>query len=152
VKPCPLDKVKTAGLLFAINSDSDIANAQYVCSQLKTHNIEVSALGYIVNNKEAAMYQQQDGFSFYTDKDLDFMFRPKTDIAKAFANTEFDILIDMDTIGYYPSKLLLYKTMAHFRIGFFTDDSPFDFMLCIEPDKGVKYYYEQITHYLQKFN
>lgn len=152
IKPCSLDKIKTAGLLFAVNSDNDIVDAQYVYNQLKTRNIEVSVLGYIVNSKEAATCRQPEGFNFYTDKDLDFLLRPKTENIKIFANTEFDILIDMDSVEYYPSKLLINSSVAHFRVGRFADVNPFDFMLCIEPEKGAKYYFEQLAHYLQKFN
>ena len=88
VKPCNMGNAKKAGLLFAVNSETDVADAEYVFNHLKDNNISVSALGY----------------------------------------------------------------MAHFRIGRFADKHPFDLMMCITDDKDVKYYYEQIIFYLQKFN
>lgn len=152
VKPCNMGNAKTAGVLFAVNSESDVADAEYVCNHLKNNNISVSALGYIVDNKNSANYRLPANFSFYTDKDLDFLLRPKTEAAKSFANTDFDMLIDLNSADYYPAKLLLYSSMAHFRIGRFADKGPFDLMLCIGDDKSVGYYYEQIVFYLQKFN
>lgn len=152
VKPCNMGNAKSAGLLFAVNSETDVADAEYVFNHLKDNNISVSALGYIVDSKNAGNFRRPTNFDFYTDKDLDFLFRPKSEAAKKFAGTEFDILIDINSADYYPAKLLLNSTMAHFRIGRFADKRPFDLMMCIADDKDVRYYYEQIIFYLQKFN
>ena len=150
--PCPLEKAAKVGLLFAVSSDSDIADANYAYSQLTAFKAGVTALGYVPNRKELSAYQQQCHFNLFTDADLDFMYRPKSSMVADFESTAFDILIDLNSADYYPTRLMLHRTAAKFRIGRFADRQPFDLMLSIDDTKDAKYYLEQIQFYLKKFN
>ena len=152
VTPISLQKAKKVGLFFAVENNIDIDNALYVYNQLKNIGVSAVALGYVVNYKDLAKYREQSFFDFFTDKDLDFLYRTKTDLPTTFVDTEFDVLIDINAVDYYPTRLMLSQSKAHFRIGLFAENHPFDLMLCVEKEKGCKYYYEQIEFYLQKFN
>lgn len=150
--PCPLEKATRVGLLFAVSSDSDLADANYVYSQLTGFKAGVTALGYVPNRKELSAYQQQCHFNLFTDADLDFLYRPKSSMVADFTATAFDIIIDLNSADYYPTRLMLHRTAARFRIGRFADCQPFDLMLSIDDTKDAKYYFEQIQFYLKKFN
>jgi hypothetical protein len=150
--PCPLEKAARVGLLFAIATDADLADANYVYSQLAGFKAGVTALGYVPNRKEQQAYQQQCHYSLVTDADFDFLYRPKSAVAADFAATAFDILIDLNSVDYYPTRQLLHHSAAKFRIGRFAERQPFDLMLSIDDSKGAKYYFEQIQFYLKKFN
>ncbi|MBO7495936.1 MAG: hypothetical protein J6T98_05245 [Salinivirgaceae bacterium] len=150
--PCTLEKAARVGLMFAVSSDADLADANYVYSQLSTFKAGVSVLGYVLNGKELLAYQQQSHFNLVTDADFDFLYRPKNAMVADFAATPFDILIDINSAQFYPTRLLLHRTAAKFRIGRFADNQPFDLMLSIDGTKDTKYYFEQIQFYLKKFN
>lgn len=152
VVPCALQKARKVGLLFSVASDADIADADTVYEKLKGISANVSALGYVVNKKDSPRYRQQSRFELFDDKDLDFLLRPKGEQVLAFVNSEFDVLVDLNSVGYYPMRQMLHKSKARFRVGRFSDKQPFDLMISIDDDKDVKYYFEQIIFYLQKFN
>ena len=152
VVPCPLEKASRVGLLFAVATDADLANANYAYSQLTAFKASVTALGYVPNRKDLAAYQQQCHFSLFTDADLDLLYRPKSAVVADFAAIPFDVLIDLNSADWYPTRLILHRTAAKFRIGRFADRQPFDLMLSIDDSKDTKYYFEQIQFYLKKFN
>ena len=87
-----------------------------------------------------------------TDNDFDFLFRPKGAMATNFAKSQFDVLVDLNSAGYYPLRQMLYNSGARFRVGRYSDNQPFDLMISIGDDRDANYYFEQILFYLQKFN
>lgn len=137
--------------MFAISSDADMANANYVFSKLNEMNLNVTTLGYVVNKGDLAKYQQQSYFNLLTDKDLNFLYRPKTEFAIEFEKQRFDIVIDINSVDYYPMQVVLQKLQAGFLVGRFSENYPFDLMMSID-NNDVKYYLEQVMFYLQKFN
>ena len=78
--------------------------------------------------------------------------QPKNSAAIEFQNTEFDILIDLGSNLYYPMQVLLNKSKAHFKVGKFYKNSPFDLMIDVKGSNDLKYYFDQVVHYLSKFN
>lgn len=152
VVPCPLEKAGKVGVLFAVASDADLDEANYVANQLKDVKASLTALGYVPNRKELQNYQRRSYFNLFTDADLDFLYRPKSGLVADFEATAFDILIDLNSADYYPTRLMLHRTAAKFRIGRFAERQPFDLMLSIDDTKDAKYYFEQIQFYLKKFN
>lgn len=152
VVPCALQTAKSVGLLFAVASDADLADASLVFNQMRNVNANVQALGYVVNRKELPKYQQQSYFQLITDNDFDFLLRPKGAMATNFAKSQFDVLVDLNSAGYYPLRQMLYNSGARFRVGRYSDNQPFDLMISIGDDRDAKYYFEQILFYLQKFN
>ena len=151
-EPCPIEKAARVGVLFAVSSAADIADANYVYSQFSAFKASLTMLGYVLNSKELPVYQQQSHFGLVTDADFDFLYRPKSAVVADFAATPFDILIDINSAPFYPTRLLMHRAAAKFRIGRFTDNQPFDLMLSIDDSKDTKYYFEQIQFYLKKFN
>ena len=67
---------------------------------------------------------------------MDFLYRPKTEITGDFIKTRFDILIDLGSKEYYPMDYVLRMSDASFKIGKFGENTPFDFMLNIDNNKG----------------
>jgi hypothetical protein len=150
--PTNLQKAKTVGILFVVNQEKDLELVRGILRQINNENIQTFALGYIPTKKPGDFYLSQKSFNFFSDIDLDFVLRPKSQEALEFIDSKFDILIDMGTMDYYPMQYIVYKSKAKFKIGWFGNQQPFDLMMSIDPKKGINYYFEQILFYLQKFN
>ena len=146
---CSLDKAQTVGVTFAVRKPADLEQIRKVLKALAALKIKTFALGYIPEKKPGDFYLSEKSFNFFSDKDLDFLLQPKAEDALAFQDSVFDILIDLGTEQYYPMELLLNKSKAKFKVGWYCDNSPFDLMINTPKEQGLEYYFSQVLHYLK---
>jgi len=152
IETCPLDRAKTVGVSFVVNNPDDLEKIRKYLKILTDKGIKTYALGYIPVKKPNDFYLSQNAFNFFSDKELDWLYRPKSEDAVAFINQKFDILIDIGTTGYYPMYYLNSLSQAKFKVGLFDDSSLFDLMINIDKKAGFDYYFDQVLHYLSKIN
>jgi len=149
---CSLEKAKTVGITFIATSPKDLEEIKKFLKELSTKEIKTFALGYIPEKKPHDFYLSEKAFNFFYDKELDWLLQPKSSAALEFQKAEFDILIDFSTISYYPMEILLHNSKARFKVGQFIENSPFDLMINLKDSDNFRYYFEQVVHYLSKFN
>ena len=151
-KMCSLDKASTVGITFTASSPKDLEEIRKFLKELAAKGLKTFALGYIPEKKPSDFYLSEKAFNFFYDKELDWLLRPNSQTALEFQSSEFDILIDFGTISFYPMQLLIYKSKAKFKVGQFIENSPFDFMIELKDSNNFRYYFDQVVHYLSKFN
>ncbi len=151
-KVCSLKNAKTVGVTFAATSPKILEDVKKLLKDLASKGIQTFVLAYIPEKKPSDFFLSEKAFNFFYDKELDWLLRPSSQAALEFQNFEFDILIDFGSVSFYPMKYLLSKSKAKFKIGYFINDSPFDLMMDINPDSDSRYYFDQVLHYLDKFN
>jgi hypothetical protein len=151
-KSCSLEKASTVGVTFAATSPEHLENIKKLLKELANMGVQTYTLGYIPEKKPSDFYLSEKAFNFFFDKELDWLLRPKNQAAMEFEATEFDILIDFGGISFFPMHALISKSKARFKVGLFTEDGPFDLMINIKDKKDYKYYFDQVIHYLSKFN
>jgi hypothetical protein len=121
--------------------------------EINLMGITTSAIGYLPEKKQDDFFLSEKTITFFNDKELDWLYRLKNEEAIKFQNTQFDILIDINSCEYFPMYLLLQKSKALFKVGkLIKDNSPFDFMINIKKTSDLQFYFEQVVHYLLKFN
>lgn len=150
VKVCSLSNVKTVGVSFVANNQSDLEVIRKILKDLASRNIQTYAIGYIPVKKPDDFYLSQKGFNFFSDADLDYRLIPKSDAVLEFINTEFDVLIDFGSDGFFPMNYMLSMSKASFKVGWFGEKKPFDMMIDIDHKSGKEYYFEQALVYLDK--
>ena len=152
IQICSLQNASTIGVTFVAKSPTHLKDVNKFIKELNTRGIKISALGYIPEKKPNDFFLSDKTINFFYDKELDWLYRSKNEEAIRFQNTEFDILIDIDGYEYFPMQLLLNSSKARFKVGRFCENSPFDLMIDVKKSSDIKFYFEQITHYLLKFN
>jgi hypothetical protein len=148
VKTCSINKASKVGVSFVVKNPTELELIKKFLKQLSILGIKTFALGYIPEKKPHDFYLSEKSCNFFCDKELDWLLRPKTNAATEFQNSEFDILIDLGSYSYYPMQQLLINSKATFKVGWFTENSPFDLMMDIDPKKGLDFYFTQVMHYL----
>lgn len=151
-KTCSIENAKSVGITFAVTSRDQLDKIKKLLKELASMDIQTYALGYIPEKKPDDFYLSQKSFNFFYDKELDFLLRPKNESAIEFEHTPFDILIDFGSVDYYPMNVVIRKSKAKFKIGFYEEDGFFDLMINIKNKQDYKYFFEQVIHYLAKFN
>lgn len=151
-KLCSLKNATNIGITFVAKSSSQFAEINKFIKELNSRGIKTSALGYIPEKKPKDFFLSEKTINFFYDKELDWLYRLKNVSAIEFQETKFDILIDIDSNAYYPMHMLLNKSRALFKVGKFNEKSPFDLMIDVKKSSDLKFYFDQVIHYLLKFN
>lgn len=150
---CSIENAKTVGVTFAATSREHLNNIKKLLKELASMGVQTYTLGYIPEKKPDDFYLSEKAFNFFYDKELDWLLRPtKNEAAIEFENTDFDILIDFGSVSYQPMNVLIQKSKAKFKVGIYEDDGQFDLMINVKDKQDYKYYFEQVIHYLSKFN
>lgn len=150
---CSVENAKTVGVTFAATSRDHLEKIKKLLKELASMGVQTYTLGYIPEKKPDDYYLSEKAFNFFYDKELDWLLRPtKNEAAIEFENTEFDIIIDFGSVDYQPMNALLQKSKAKFKVGQYNENGHFDLMIDIKDKKDYRYYFEQVIHYLSKFN
>jgi len=148
-----LKYAKKVGLTFIATSPAQLVVINKFIKELGLMGIQIFAVGYLPEKKPNEFFLSEKTINFFNDKELDWLYRLKNTEAIEFQNTEFDILIDINGCDYYPMYLLLQKSKAKLKVGQFREkNSPFDLMINIKKTSNLQFYFEQVIHYLLKFN
>lgn len=106
----------------------------------------VKSLGF-VNIKEVKTELPFDNFC---KKDLDWLWRPKSEITTQFKQQKFDLLINLCQTDCFPLEYLAVSIDANYKIGALTDyPNNYDLML---DSKSLEKYLEQVSFFINKFS
>ncbi|KPK86586.1 MAG: hypothetical protein AMS27_04655 [Bacteroides sp. SM23_62_1] len=142
------DTAKKAGLIFTCNSEEDFDAVKNFKKYLEERKIKTFALGYINNKTIPDHFLLRTGFNFFSLKNLDWYFRPKSQFIKDFITEKFDILFDLCTDDYFPVHYIISLSPAEYKIGRFNNDENYDLMIETGKNKQISYLVDQIKHYL----
>ena len=134
------------GVLFDATDANISQQALAYIKKLNKQAKTVKTLGFI-NVKEVKTELPFDNFC---KKDLDWLWRPKNDIATQFKEQKFDLLINLCQTDCFPLEYLAVSISANYKIGALTDyPNNYDLML---DSKSLDKYLEQVNFFINKFS
>jgi hypothetical protein len=147
----PFEEAKSIGILYDSTEEKDFDLVRkYVKEIRETHHKEVLALGYFDRKELPPMRFSKLGLDFFTQSDLNWLFKPVANVVRNFMNREFDILIDLHTGDNIPFRYIVAGSKARFKIGQYDKSYAYlyDFMLSGSERLSFPQYIEQVKHYL----
>lgn len=86
--------------------------------------------------------------------DLNTIYFPQADDIIEFLNTPYEILIDINYSGHFPLEYISALSKAEFKVGLekSTYKQYLDMTIDIPEKEDLKYYLEQVKHYLEMIN
>jgi hypothetical protein len=140
---------KLIGVVFKTDSQSDFEIVKRFLHFLSELDNKVVALCFIDSNKVPDYYLLRKGYNFFSKRDLNLFFLPKTYFILDFIEKPFDILINLCTDNSFPLTYITGLSKAKLKIGkFWEDQNLFDVMIDIKKDNSVNYLIEHIKHYV----
>ena len=92
-------------------------------------------------------------YDFFSNKDLNWYYKPQNYIIDNFVKKEYDILINLCDSNCIPIKYLVASSIAHFKIGRYEDNyTIYDLMIELNKDKSIDKLMQEIKHYLTLIN
>jgi len=137
--------LKRVGVLLDATSKDVHQPALKFIKGLKKEAGNVKVLAYL-DVKEVV---QKLPFDYFCKKDLDWIWRPKSEVAPEFKQQKFDLLINLCQNECYPLEYLAVGLKANYKIGALTD-YPNDYNLMLD-SKNLQKYIEQVYFFLNKF-
>lgn len=140
------------GVLFKTDTKEDFEIVKGFLYFLMEQKNEIVALCYVDDKKIPDYYRIPIGFSFFSRRNLNFFFLPKTQFILDFMKKPFDIMIDLSIDYNFPLYYICSLSIAKFKIGRYQNDNNcYDMMIDINKNNNVQSLIEQIKHYVPIF-
>jgi len=134
------------GVLFDATDTEISQQALAYIKKLTKQANTVKSLGF-VNIKEI---KTELSFDNFCKKDLDWLWRPKSEVTTQFKQQKFDLLINLCQTDCFPLEYLAVSIDANYKIGALTDyPNNYDLML---DSKSLETYLEQVSFFINKFS
>jgi len=142
------DTAKKAGMIFTCSNEDDFEAVRNFKKYLEEKKIKTFAIGFINDKQIPDHFLLRTGFNFFSLKNLDWYFRPKSQFINDFINNKFDILFDLSTNDYFPVHYIVTLSPAEYKIGRFSNTEDYDLMIETGKNKQLSFLVDQIKHYL----
>jgi hypothetical protein len=149
-----LKAVRKIGILYALDDIPIYETISEFVTQLQQDHKDVKALGFVRNKQMISRFLPKLSYDFFSSKDVNWFFKPIHTRVRDFIEKEFDILIDLSMIDSLPLKYISGLSMAHCRIGRFSEKNTicYDLMIDLTSTMSLQDYIKQIIHYLTVIN
>jgi hypothetical protein len=150
-----LSHAKTIGLVWDATNPEELQVLSQFHQKMAEKNIDVKILGYYPGKNLPDRLTAIRYLNCLKREDINITYRPFTREAEAFANTVFDILIDINFKNVFPLRYISSLSRAGLKVGIFdkaADQSPFDLMMDFNKTTDINTYLTQAIYYLEIIN
>lgn len=149
-----LRDAKKIGILYTLDDVPGYDTVSEFVSRLQHDHKEVKALGFVKKKILVSRFLPKLSYDFFSVKDTNWFFKPIHTNVTDFIEKEFDILIDLSMKDSLPLKFISGLSMAHCRVGRFSEANRvcYDIMIDLTKPMSLNDYMLQIIHYLTVIN
>jgi hypothetical protein len=150
-----LVNAKTMGLVWDATDPDELQVLSQFQQKMAERNIDVKILGYYPGKKLPDKLTAIRYLICLKKEDINLTYRPASREAEVFANTGFDILIDINFKDVFPLRYISSLSRAGLKVGIFdqgSDQSPFDLMMEFNKTTDINTYLTQVIYYLEMIN
>jgi hypothetical protein len=147
VTVCTIKHAQNIGILYNATEYVSFEIIKEFTKKLSQNNSNVSILGYVDSKKLIDHYLYRKGFDFFSRNDLNWYYKPISEVTTAFIAKPFDLLIDLSLETCYPVQYIVALSPATFKVGKFSPDEKYlDLMIDTEKeDEQMKKVHDEIT-------
>jgi len=143
------DSAKHINILFDSRSEKKFRFIKNVIKEFEDAGKFVSALGYIEQQQDAGSLVYKKEVMFFSEKDVNWLGKPKDETIRAFAIDKADILLNLCIEDSMAVKFIAASSKADCIISGIKDDPYADFIIDVSGKNDTEYLVSQIKHYLQ---
>lgn len=147
--PVPFDKIKTVGILYYLDDDSNLKHLQKVIKHPFLENKTTEVICWLKSTKKKP-HPKIEGIVFVDKGDFDSNFLPNSKSTRYFCERDFDILLDLTTDYHFPIHAISVMSNAKLKSGM-DHKMNWQLQVRIKPTdskrKNTFYLFEQILEY-----
>lgn len=142
-----LQTARSIGILFDGTEEKDRREILDFAHSLESPTKKIRLLGFV----DVSHPLGQTLFAQFTQKDLGWMGKPRTEAIDTFVHEPLDVLICLNPRQVELVEWVAAASQAAMKIGTYTDlPNDFDLMLETPAEKGPQYFVSQLEIYLKK--
>jgi hypothetical protein len=150
---CNLDDASSIAILFSAFDQNGFPEIKRFLKTLSFEGHKLYVIAYIDDKEVPDYLSAEKSINLITQNDLNWLYKPQNEFIKAFVNTNFDILINLDVQNSLPIQYLCTSSIAGFKVGpYFADDQMLDFMINTNGNSSIKYLIDNLEYYLRILN
>ncbi len=116
----------SVAILFELTDESVYQEVHRYLQGLQEKKIRVKALGFASDKVAATHFLPVLTFDLFSNKNLNWFRIPKTAMIRDFADSEFDILINLASEQVFPLKYIAASSKARLKAGSYSESDPED--------------------------
>lgn len=149
-----LEKARNIGVLYYLPDERSYRIVSGFVKQLQDDGKNVKALAYVEDKRLTGQFLPKLSYDFLYPSGLKWNYRPNASMARDFIDTEFDILIDLNTGKYLPLTFLTALSKARFKAGLESEYNKnyLDMMISLKKDVSLEDGIREMKHYLSLIN
>ncbi|MBS1765546.1 MAG: hypothetical protein JSS90_11325 [Bacteroidetes bacterium] len=143
---------RTIGILYDATIERNYETVKAYVKHLRDDfKKDVLALGYYDGKELPPMRFSKLGLDFFTQKNLNWHFKPSHPMVSKFVNVDFDYLICLNIERNIPLKYISAVTKAGFKIGRYEKSSQglYDFMISVNGNVLLPQFIDLVNNYLK---
>lgn len=144
-----LAHAQNIGILFTINNETELKEAEDLAKTLKTVNKKVQLMGFLTN--KLLNIKPNSNLQLLTVEDIAWNYVPKKEKIINFVNNEFDMLINLCTEICFPLTYVTAMSKSLFKVGAYNPKQAiiFDFMIDTQ-QQSITGFSDELKYYLDK--
>lgn len=145
---------KTVGILFDATNAEDFEIVKRYIAYLREYRKRVKAIGFFSTKEIPALTYSKLEYDFISRKELNWLGRPSSMVAKNFIEEEYDLLIDLNVQDHFPLKYIAALSKSAFKVGKYDENDVeiHDMMIDSDHTKTIKYFLRQVDIYIAMLN
>jgi len=145
---CNIHEAKTIGILFNATHQVSFEIVKELVKNISGKKNSIDVLGFVDSKQLIDHYLYRKGFDFFTRSQLNWYYKPMSNVVSAFVTKPFDLLIDLSLDNPFPIRYILACSVAKFKAGKYQKNQEYlDLMIDIEKEKQNM---NNIQHELEK--
>jgi hypothetical protein len=135
VAVCNINSAKNIGILYNATEFVSFEIIKDFAKILSQNQSNISILGYVNSKKLIDHYLYRKGFDFFSRNDLNWYYKPVSEVTDKFMKQSFDILIDLSLDSVFPIQYIVALSPATFKVGKFSPEEKYlDMMIDMEKE------------------
>jgi len=144
-----LEKAQRITILFDGTLPKDIKLVKKFVSKLSKGKEMVSVLGYVNEKDKSFEHMSSLHFDFFSNQELNWYGKPEGVVIENFLKEDYDILIDLSLMKFYPLTYLTVASPAKFKVGRHREDlNVFDLTIDDKRESNLENLINEVHHYL----
>lgn len=142
---------KSLGLVMCYKFDLENNALTRIKQIVEENNIKMSMLVYYPEKKLPENVESSSDKLVFSNKECNWVGKPKIKEVSDFLNQEFDLLIDMSSVNYFQLQYIVSMSKASFKIGQVDyENKPYDLQVKNDENNDEKFI-NDLELYLPKF-
>lgn len=153
-KICNIADAGKIGVVYFLPDEETYSKVSAFVKKLQNAGKPVKALGFVENKRLTGFFMPKLSYDFLYPSGLNWNYKPISEQAKDFMDTEYDILIDLNTKDILPLLYITGLSKAKFKAGLQSSERAgyLDLMISLAEKDDLDELIKQIEHYLSMIN